>query len=240
MKFGVGQPVPRVEDQRLLTGRGNYGDDLNAPNAAVGYFLRSPHAHAQIRDIDLTAARDLPGVVAIYTGHDIAAAGLGHLPCPISDFVPLKRPDGTPFFLPPRSAIAPEFVRHVGDIVAMIVAESAALAQDAAETIFVDYETLPAVCAPALAAKMDAPPVWPDCPDNLAYLHQIGDADAVNSAFAAAHNVVEFDWRNSRVAPTPMEPRTALGEYDPHADRYRLTSGTQAPHDMRFLLAQKI
>jgi carbon-monoxide dehydrogenase large subunit len=240
MKFGLGQTVARVEDARLITGGGRYTDDHAAPNMARAYFLRSPHAHAELTRIDAAGARRMPGVVAIFTGDDIARSGLGNLPCLVVDLFPLKRMDGSPLFHPPRPAITRDRVRHVGDIVAMVVAETVAEAKDAAEAIEVDYGELPAVTTPADAIKPGAPAVWPQCPDNIAYVQRAGDAAAVEAAIAKAAHVVSFDWRNTRVAQNPMEPRAALGLYDRHEDRYTLITGTQGAHDNRRWLAQKV
>ncbi len=240
MKFGLGQSVARVEDPRLITGGGRYTDDHAAPNMARAYFLRSPHAHAEIVRIDTVRAKKMPGIAAIYTGEDIAKSGLGNLPCLVVDLFPLKRLDGSPLFHPPRPAITRDRVRHVGDIVAMIVAETVAQAKDAAEAIEVDYRELPAVTTPADAVKPGAPAVWPQCKDNVAYVQRAGDAAAVEAAFAKADHVVAYDWRNTRVSQNPMEPRAALGLFDKHDERYTLITGTQGPHDNRRWLADKV
>jgi carbon-monoxide dehydrogenase large subunit len=240
MKFGMGQAIARVEDPRLLMGGGRYTDDHVLPNMARAYFLRSPHAHAQIRSLDVKAAAAMPGVLAIYTGADIARSGLGHLPCMIAELMPLKRADGSPMFVPPRPAIASDRVRHVGDIVAMAVADTLEQAKDAADAIVVEYDELPAVTTPADATRPGAAVVWSECPDNVAYVQRIGDAAAVEAAFAKAAHRVEFEWRNTRVSQNPMEPRAAIGSYDRHEDRYTLLSGTQGAHDLRRLLAQYV
>src|SRR5215469_15253011 len=140
-QFGIGQPVRRVEDRRFLTGRGNYVDDLTRPRQAFAFMLRSPHAHARIRSLDIAAAAAAPGVLAVLTGDDMARDGLGPIPC----LIPLTNRDGSPAPLPARPAMVRDRVRHVGDTVAMIVAESLGAARDAAELVEVDYETLPAV-----------------------------------------------------------------------------------------------
>jgi len=238
MKFGMGQSGPRVEDPRLITGGGRYTDDHVVPNMARSFFLRSPHAHARLKSIDAKAALAMPGVLAIYTGADVAKAGLGNLPCMPIEMFPLKRMDGTPVFHPPRPPISRDRVRHVGDIVAMVVAETVNQAKDAAEAIDVDYDELPSVTDPAAAATPGAPKVWDECPDNISFVQRIGDAAAVDAAFAKAAHVVAYDWRNTRVSQHWMEPRASIGLYDRHDDRYTLISGTQGAHDTRRFLAQ--
>lgn len=238
MKFGMGQAIPRWEDPRLITGGGRYTDDHAAPNMARAYFLRSPHAHARIRKIDVKPALEMPGVLVAYTGKD--AAALGNLPCRVVEMFPLKRMDGSPVFHPPRKCIVEHTAKHVGDIVAMVVAETVNQAKDAAEAIEIDYEELPSVTDPAAAAKTGAPKVWAECPDNVAYVQRLGDAAAVDAAFAKAAHTVSYEWRNTRVSQHWMEPRAALGVYDPHDDRYTLISGTQGAHDTRNFIAQNI
>src|SRR5262249_29953824 len=144
MKFGLGQSALREEDKRLLRGQGRYTDDINLPNQAWSYILRSPHAHARIRSINRVAARQAPGVLAVYTGEDSTSAGLGVLPCFIAKAVPLKRPDGQPIFVPPHPALARDKVAFVGDCVVFVVAATRHQARDAAELIEIDYEPLPA------------------------------------------------------------------------------------------------
>lgn len=238
MKFGLGQSVPRVEDPRLLRGGGQYTDDMNLPGQARGHVLRSPHAHARIRSIDLTDALAAPGVLTILTHDDWAADGLGTLPCLATMLVPLKRPDGSPINEPYRPALADGVVRFVGDPVAFVVAETVAQARDAAELIDVDYEELPAVIDTAEALSPDAPLVWPDVGDNISFRQRMGDADKTDAIFEKADRVVSLDLPVSRLAQVPMEPRAALGDYDPYRDRYTLWTGTQGPHDNRNLLAQ--
>ena len=240
VKFGMGQAIPRVEDQRLLMGGGRYTDDINLPNQARAAILRSPHANAKILSIDASEAEQAPGVVAIYTGADVAADGLGDLPCLVPMLVPLKRPDGAPMYVPPRPALVKDQVRFVGDAVAMVVAETVEQAKDAAERIEVDYEELPVVPGGAAAIASDAPAVWPDCPDNTCLIFEAGDKAAVDAAFAKADHVTTLSVPVSRIAVNPMEPRAAVGAYDPFDDRYTLYSGTQNPHDLRRFLAQNI
>jgi len=238
MKFGMGQAIPRIEDPRLLTGSGRYTDDHAVPNMARAYFLRSPHAHARIRSIDTKAAAKRPGVLGVYTGADTAA--LGNLPCRVVEMFPLKRMDGSPVFHPPRPVMVRERAKHVGDIVAMVVAETVNQAKDAAEAIEIDYEELPAVTDPVAAVKPGAPKVWDECPDNISYVHRIGDAAAVDAAFAKAAHKVAYEWRNTRVSQHWMEPRASIGLYDLHEDRFTLISGTQGAHDTRNFITQNV
>jgi carbon-monoxide dehydrogenase large subunit len=229
---GIGTSVRRVEDLRLLRGLGRYTDDLDAPGALHAVFLRSPHAAAVIRGTDAAAARDMPGVVAVFTAEDVG--GLGPFPC----LVPRQLPDGRPMPRPPYRTLAHGAVKHVGDPVAMVVAETRAQALDAAEAVQVEYDPLPAVTDPAEALAPDAPAVWPDFPDrNLAFRFAVGDAAAVAAAFARAAHVVSLDFRMSRITANPMEPRAAIAEWDPGSERFTLRSGLQNPHVVRDLTA---
>jgi len=240
MKFGVGEPVSRIEDRRLLRGGGRYSDDVNLPGQARGYILRSPYAHASVRSIGTAAALAAPGVLAVYIGADLVAAGLGGLPCLASRLMPLRRPDGSPIYEPFYAVLARDKVAYVGDAVAFVVAETQAQAQDAAELIEVDYEPLPAVTGPREAVAEGAPKVWEDCPDNVSFEFRAGDAAAVEAAFDKAAHVARVEVPISRVAVTPMEPRAAIGSYDAFEDRYTLISGTQFPHDLRTWLAEHV
>ncbi len=240
MKFGLGQSAPRVEDLRLLRGGGRYTDDINREGQAFGHLLRSPHAHARIKAIDTTAALAAPGVLAVYTGADVAAAGLGDLPCFVARMIPLKRPDGRPMFLPPRPALARDKVAFVGDPVAFVVAETKAQARDAAELIDVDYDSLPVNVVAKRAVEAGTPAVWEGCPDNICYRHEVGDRSSTDTAFTAAAHVTRLELPMPRVAINAMEPRAALGEYDRFEERYTLTSGNQFPHDIRNWLADDV
>ena len=236
MKFGLGQAAPRVEDLRFLRGGGRYTDDINLPGQAASYLLRSPHAHARIRSIDTAAALASPGVLAVYTGADISGAdGLGDIPSFAASALPLKRPDGGPMFHPQRQALVRDKVAFVGDYVAFVVAETRNQARDAAELIEIDYETLPvnALTVDALGG----PAVWEECPDNICYQLDMGDAGAAESAFEAAHHITRIELPMHRVAVNAMEPRAAIGEYDRFEDRYTLHSGNQFPHDIRNWMA---
>ncbi|HEX4892083.1 MAG TPA: xanthine dehydrogenase family protein molybdopterin-binding subunit [Hyphomicrobiaceae bacterium] len=240
MKFGLGQSARREEDSRFLRGQGRYTDDINLPNQAWSYILRSPHAHARIRSIDTEAAGRAPGVLAVYTGADIAKAGLGDLPCFIAKLGVLKRPDGQAIFVPPHPALARDKVAFVGDCVAFVVAETREQARDAAELIEIDYDPLPANPDTRSALAEGAPVVWDGCPDNICYRTELGDRAAVDRAFGSAHHVTRIELPMPRVAVNPMEPRAALGAYSASDGRYTLYSGNQMPHDMRHWLASSV
>src|SRR5579864_916099 len=185
-EFALGQPVPRFEDPRLLRGGGRYVDDMVLPRMAFGQVLRSPHAHARIRAIDASRAKAAPGVLAVLTGADWQAAGWGDLPVPDG----MRRRGGQPMYRPRFPALVRDEVRWVGDYVAFVVAETRHQAADAAELIEVDYEPLPAVVSTEGALAPDAPRVWEDCPDNICFVHRVGDQAATGAAFADAAHVV--------------------------------------------------
>ena len=233
--FGIGQPVPRDEDPYLVRGAGRYVDDVKLIGEARAYVLRSPHAHARIV-ADATRARAAPGVVLVLTGSDPALLALG-LQRP---WHPRKRRDGSPVFISPQPLLARERVRYVGDPVALIVAETIDLAKDAAELIEIDYETLPAVPTTEAAVAPDAPAVWQDCPDNIAFVHELGDKAAVEKAFAAAAHIVHHRMVISRLTTNSMEPRGCLAEYDARDERMTLRCTVQVPHLMRRTIAEEI
>jgi len=235
-KFAVGQSVRRLEDPRLLRGFGRYSDDVSLAHQAYAAVVRSPHAHAAIRSVDTSVARKASGVLVVLTGADLAADGLGDLPTDKTR----KRRDGSPAFATPRPALVRDRVRHVGDPVAFVVAETPEQAVDAAELVAVDYEPLPAVAATADAARPGAPAVWAEAPDNVAFVWEAGNKDAVARAFAGAAHVTHLDFVVSRVAAAPLEPRGAVGEWDRRAGRYTLHTGIQAPHGLRQLLADQV
>ena len=235
-KFGIGQGVRREEDPRLLTGRGYYVNDVNLPNQAYVHILRSPYAHAEIRSIDTTEAKAAPGVLAVFTGADVAADNLGVPGMPAK----WKRPDGEPMKYRPQPPLATDRVRYVGDPVAMVIAETLNQARDAAELIDVDFDMLPSITDTAQTVESDAPRVWDDYPDNIAGLFQSGDADAAASALTGAAHVIKRRFVISRVFANYMEPRGAIGDYDPREDRYTLYADVQYPHRVRQLLAEKI
>lgn len=235
-KFGIGQGVTREEDPRLLKGRGLFVNDVNLPDQTYAIVLRSPHAHAEIASIDTSAAADLPGVLAIFTGEDVAADNLGVPGMPAK----WLRPDGEPMKYRPQPPLALGRVRYVGDPVALIVAETLAQAQDAAETIMVDYQPLPSITDTARTVDVDAPLVWDDSPDNVSGLYQAGDDAATEAAFARADHIVTRRFVISRVFAHYMEARGAIGAYDEREDRYLLHADVQYPHRVRQLLAEKI
>jgi carbon-monoxide dehydrogenase large subunit len=228
-EMGLGRAVPRTEDWRLLRGRGRYTDDITLPREARLYVLRSPHAAARIRSIDTTVARAAGGVLAIVTGADAMKEGFGTF----ASRVTRQRPDGRPNLVPPYRPLAVERVRHVGEPVAAVVAETLDQAKDAAELIEIDYEILPAVTDTAEAAQPGAPAVWDEAPDNVCFLHKIGDRPAADAAFGRAHHVARERFVITRVTTNSMEGRTALAAYDEREDRYTLYAGLQGPHGMR-------
>mgnify|MGYP003626495350 FL=1 len=235
-KFGIGQGVTREEDPRLLRGRGLFVNDVSLPNQSHAVVLRSPHAHAEIGAIDTSVAAGLPGVLAVFTGEDVAADNLGVPGMPAK----WLRPDGEPMKYRPQPPLALGRVRYVGDPVALIVAETLAQAQDAAEAVMVDYTPLPSVTDTAQTVEADAPVIWEDGPDNISGLYQAGDAAATEAAFGRADRIVSRRFVISRVFAHYMEARGAIGAYDEREDRYLLHADVQYPHRVRQLLAEKI
>ena len=235
-QFGIGQAVRRREDRRFITGTGRYVDDERASRQAYAAFLRSPHAHAKINAVDTSAAKHAPGVLAVYAGADVQAAGLGTIKC----VAPLKNRDGSNFFNPGRPLLAQGKVRHVGDPVALVIAESLAAAKDAVELIEVDYAALPAVIDPAEAVEPGAPALWDEAPGNVALDWALGDANKTEEAFAKAAKIVTLDLAINRVMVAPIEPRGILAEYDPKSERYTVHIGTQGAFGMRGSVAQHL
>ncbi|PSM16413.1 xanthine dehydrogenase family protein molybdopterin-binding subunit [Nitratireductor sp. StC3] len=233
---GIGAPVRRREDPRLLTGKGRFADNITMTRQLRGYVLRSPVAHAKIKRIDVSPALDVPGLVAILTGEDYAADSWGDIPC-VS--IPPNITGGgyhaTPF--PP---LATDRVLAVGTGVAFIVAETLAAAIDVAERIEVEYDELPVVPTLEAALADNAPLVWPQAKGNRCFTHELGDAAAADAAFERAEHVVRARIRNQRVAGNPMEPRTCIGAWDPGDMRWQLTSSTANPHRIRLILADQI
>ena len=232
----IGEPVRREEDLRLLRGRGHYVDDAGAAGDARGYVLRSPHAHARIRTIDVTQAKAVPGVLAVLTGEDLSRRGLGTL----MPGVRRRRSNGAAAFVCPQPLLAQGRVRYVGDPVAFVVAESLDQAKDAAELIEIDYEPLPAVITSAAALAPGAPAVWDENPGNEAFFHEVGSKEAVDAAFARAAHIVRDEIRINRVTANPMEPRGCIGEYDRDQDRYTIRCTIQSVHATRTALADRI
>jgi carbon-monoxide dehydrogenase large subunit len=229
----VGQRIRRKEDRRFVTGEGRYVDDFQIAGMTHGVVLRSPHAHARIAKLDATAARSLPGVLAVITGADLEAAKVGGLP--VGWIVP--KTTGGPMTTPPHPVLATARVRHVGDPLAFVVAETRAQALDALERIEVEYEPLPHIVDLERAVDPGAPQLWPEAPDNLCYDWEIGDPAAVERAFADAAHVTRLKLVNNRVHASPMETRGTIGHYDPSTDRYTLYTSNQNPHIIRVLLA---
>lgn len=236
-RFGFGQALRRVEDDRFLTGQGLYTDDVTLPGQAVGYVVRSPYAHGDITALDVSAARQMPGVLAVLTDADLKAAGIGDLPCVV-------RPTGTngqKMPVPDRPVLARGRVRYVGEPVAFVVAETLEQARDAAEQIVLDVDILPAVADLAAAVAPDAVPLWPDhAPGNVLTDFALGDAAAVEAAFAAATHRVSLDLVNNRLAPTPLEPRGAVASFDPADGSYTLYTGSQGSHTLRDWLCRLV
>src|SRR6185436_13764748 len=235
-KYGIGQPVMRFEDPRLLRGHGRYINDVNLPGQAHAVFVRSPHAHATIRSIDTDAAKAAPGVVAVYTGHDVKADGLG---MPKAN-MPRKRPDGKPMFAPQRPPLVTDRVRYVGDPVAMVIADTLAQAKDAAELVEIDYEALPSVTLTEDTVKPGAPAVWDECPDNISNNVERGKKADTEEAIKNAAKVIKRRYVITRVHAQYMEPRGTLGTYDPGEDRLTLYAYVQYPHRVRNMLAQNV
>jgi aerobic carbon-monoxide dehydrogenase large subunit len=236
MRFGAGQPVKRLEDQRLLTGKGQFIDDKAEDGALWLYLLRSPHAHAKIVAIDTGAAAGMPGVTAIFTGADLIKDDIGAIPT----LTIFKRPDGKPMTVPPRRLLAHEVIRFTGEAVAAVVATSRWLAQSAAEAIAVEYEVLPAVVDPIEATKLGAPVVWPEAPDNIVAAMSYGDAAKVEEAFASAAHKVSLDLVSQRLVPSAMEPRSTIAEVETKTGRLLLHVQSQTPGSTRDLLAESI
>jgi carbon-monoxide dehydrogenase large subunit len=228
----IGTPVRRREDYRFLTGQGTYTDDINRPRQLYAYILRSPHANAVISGIDSSAAAKATGVVAIYAGKDIEADGIGGLPCGWQ----IHSKDGSPMHEPPHPVLASGRVRHVGDPVAVVIAESLAQARDAAELVKVDYGVEPAVTDVAEALKPGAPLVFAEVPGNVCYDWHIGDPAVVDAAIAKAARVVKLDLVNNRLVPNAMEPRAAIGDFDRATGEHTLYTTSQNPHVIRLLM----
>jgi aerobic carbon-monoxide dehydrogenase large subunit len=235
-KFAIGQSVRRREDPHLLRGLGRYSDDVTLPRQAYAVVVRSTHTHARIRRIDSAGSLAAPGVLAVLTGADLAADGLGDLPSDASR----KRRDGTPAFATPRPALVRDRARHVGDPLALVVAETPAEAADGAARVVVEYEPLPAVAGAAAASRPGAAAVWDEAPGNIAFAWEAGSRDAVARAFERAAHVSRLEFVVTRVAAAPLEPRAAVGEFDQRSGRYTLHTGIQSPHGLRTLLAERI
>ncbi len=229
-----GQSIPRLEDQRFLTGQGRFTDDIQRAGQLYLHVIRSPHAHARIEGIDAAAALAIPGVLGVFDAGDLRAGGIGPLPCTtkVMTVEPMRIPD--------RFALAADRVRHVGEPVAFVVAESRSAAMDAAERVDIRYDPLPCVVDPHAAMAPGAPLLWDDVPNNVSYRFQKGDPAAVQSAFAAAAHVVELELVNNRLIIAPLEHRAAIGEYDAGTQGFYLLLSGQGVHGIRQPLAHTV
>jgi carbon-monoxide dehydrogenase large subunit len=231
----LGQSVNRIEDERFVRGRGHYIADLVVPDALHGMVVRSTHAHARIVAIHIDAALRTPGVAAVLTGLDLAADDIGPLPCAVTNI-----PMASPFIVPPYYALARDVVRHVGESVAFVVAESAEIARDAAEAIIVDYEPLQPIVSIADTVLSGSQPIWPKAPNNIAFEFKRGEIEPVETAIHRAAHVVECELVNNRVVAAPLETRGALGAFDPSSGRLHLTASAAGAHMIRDLLADAV
>ena len=233
LKFGIGQPVPRNEDPTLLKGEGRYTDDVNLPNQAYCVMVRSQVAHGIVKGIDATEAKAMPGVLGVWTGADLNAAGYGLL----KTLIPVPNRDGTPMKTPARHSLATDKVRFVGDPVAFVVAETVAQAKDAAEAVVVDIEALPAVTDARAAAQPGAPLVFDDVPGNLCLDFHAGDEAKTREAFAKAAHVTKLRLVSNRIVVCAMEPRVAVAHYDKANDRYVFHAGNQGAFGLKHQMA---
>tara|TARA_R110002126_G_scaffold59416_7_gene155743 strand:+ start:425 stop:2788 length:2364 start_codon:yes stop_codon:yes gene_type:complete len=236
MKYGIGQPVTRSEDPKLLRGEGNYTDDVNLDGQAYGVMVRSPYAHGTLNGIDTAEASAVPGVISILTGADLDAAGLGTMKCGL----PLKGRDGSPINYVPRPALATDKVRYVGDPVAIVIAETATQARDAAELVELDIDPLPAVTDARAAAEAGAPQLYDSISGNTAIDFQYGDTAKVDAALAEAAHVTTLPLRNNRIVVSAMEPRSAVGSFDAANEGYTLNVGCQGVFGMMNTLAKQV
>ncbi|HXC28999.1 MAG TPA: xanthine dehydrogenase family protein molybdopterin-binding subunit [Stellaceae bacterium] len=233
-RFAIGQPVPRAEDPVLVRGAGHYSDDFSRPGQAYAVMVRSHYAHGVIRGIDTEAARAVPGVLGVYTAADLASGGI--VPMPARQV--MNNRDGTPMLQPVRHVLATDKVRHVGEAIACVIAESIAAAKDGAEAVVMEIDPLPAVSEPAAADASDAPLLYDDVPGNVGLDFHFGDSEQVSAAFAAAAHVTRLRLRNNRVVVNPMEPRAALAEYDAGEQHWTLYIGCQGVFGFRNYIAQ--
>jgi len=230
---GIGARALRKEDKRFITGKGQYTDDMVLPGMGHAAFVRSPHAHAKVLGIDASAALSMPGVDAVLTGDQLVGDGIGNLICGWM----IHSKDGTPMKMGGWRALEPEVVRHVGQAIAVVVADTQAEARDAADAVVVDYEELPAVVDAVAALEPGAPQIHPEAEGNLIYDWEIGDEAAVNAAFASAAHVTKMEIRNNRLVPNPMEPRAALASYNDAEEHHTLYTTSQNPHVARLVLS---
>ncbi|MDB5526566.1 MAG: carbon monoxide dehydrogenase protein [Rhizobium sp.] len=230
---GIGARVTRKEDKRFLTGKGRYTDDMSVPGMKYAIFVRSPHAHARIRGIDLSAAQDMPGVIGVLEGKQMQTDGIGNLICGWM----IHSKDGSPMKMGAWRPLAYDTVRYVGDAVAVVVADSVGEARDAAEKVLIDYEILDSVIQSVDTIKPGAPQIHPEAENNLIFDWELGDSAAVDAAIAGAAHVTEMHIVNNRLSPNAMEPRAALGIYDTAEDHYTCYTTSQNPHVARLVMS---
>ncbi|MCV6592640.1 MAG: xanthine dehydrogenase family protein molybdopterin-binding subunit [Silicimonas sp.] len=233
MSEGIGAPVKRKEDKRFLTGKGKYTDDIRMENQAYAAFVRSPHAHARVKAIHKATAEGMPGVEAVLDGHQLTGDGIGNIICGWA----ITSKDGSPMNMGAWSALATEYVRYVGDAVAVVIADSKEEAQEAALAVEVDYEELPVAAHIDAALAGDAPQIHENAPGNVVYDWEIGERDATEAALASAAHVTEMDITNNRLSPNPMETRAAIATFDEAEDHYTLYTTSQNPHVARLVLS---
>ena len=234
--FGISQHVLRREDQNLLTGSGKYTDDITFDNQTFVAFLRSPVAHAKLLTVDVSAAKTSPGVIEAFTGNDLRAAGIGDIP----NMTPFTNYDGSEMRLTSRPSIAVEKVRHVGEIIAMVIAETSALAADAVELIDFDFDILPTIVDVEDAIADGAPQIWENIPNNICLNFRIGDKEKTEQAFKKASHVSKLTLRTNRIVAASMEPRSANARWDTNKERYELFAGSQGVNAMRRMLSESI
>lgn len=227
-ELGIGQSIPRVEDEQLLRGQGRYTGDIRLPGELYLYVLRSPHASARILSVDVTAALQAPGVVDVVTASDLKSLSIA----PIGSKVPHKRPDGSPHATTPYLPLAGQHAAYLGDAVAAVVAQTLNQAKDASELIQVDYEALPAVTDTLAAAQPGSPLAWPTLADNICFRYELGDKSSCEAAFSSAARIVKERFVISRVSTSSIEPRAAIGDFEERSGRYVLYAGLQMPHEV--------
>ena len=233
MSEGIGARVLRKEDKRFVTGKGKYTDDVVQHNQAYATFVRSPHAHAIVKSIDASAAEAMDGVVAVLNGAELTGDGIGNIICGWG----INSKDGSPMNMGAWSALCTEKVRYVGDAVCVVIADSVAIGQAAAEAVEVDYELLPVVASSLAAIADGAAQIHENAPGNQIYDWELGDEAATDAALASAAHVTELDVVNNRLAPNPMEPRSAVATYDEAEEHYTLYTTSQNPHVARLVLS---
>lgn len=235
-RVAIGQSVQRREDLRFITGRGRYVDDIVFPDQAYAVFVRSPHAHALLRGVDVSMSRQMPGVIGVFTGADLRRAGVGSIPCGWH----LRDRHGQPMMEPPHYPLAVDKIRHVGEPVAVVIAESFAQAKDAAEFVTIDCDVLDATVTAVEAVSDGAPLVWGEIDRNICCDWDIGNREAVAAAFASAAHVTRLALVNNRLIPNPMEPRAAIADYDSGTGDYTLYTTSQNPHTIRATLCNVV